>query len=92
MEEEDFEGTLVLEKLAAYLAGPDLRAPGADSLLFVKIAYEFTALLVGRAIYARSPQLDELRDVLKSLRRDSDAFQVEMLTAKEAARCGGSFA
>jgi hypothetical protein len=72
------------KKLAAHLAGPDLRAPSADPLLFVKIAFEFTALLVGRAIYARSPQLDELRDVLKYLRRDSGAFRVEMLSAKEA--------
>lgn len=81
--------TLAAKKLAAYLAGPDLRAPSADPLLFVKIAYEFTALLVGRAIYARSPQLDELRDALKNLRRDSDAFHVEMLTAKEAAAFHG---
>ncbi len=77
------------KKLAAYLAGPDLQAPRADTLLFVKIAYEFTALLVGRAIYARNPQLDELRDVLKNIRRDSDAFNVEMLTAKEAAAFHG---
>jgi hypothetical protein len=72
------------KKLSAYLAGPDLRAPRADPLLFVKIAYEFTALLVGSAIYARSPQLDELRDVLRNLKRDSDAFHVEALLAKEA--------
>jgi HNH endonuclease len=76
-------------KLAAYLAGPDVRAPSADPLLFVKIAYEFTALLVGREIYARSPQLDELRDVLKNLNRDSDAFHVETLMAEEAAAFHG---
>lgn len=81
--------TWAAKKLAAYLAGPDLRAPEADPLFFVKIAYEFTALLVGQAIYARSPQLDELRDVLKETRRDSDAFTLEKLTAKEAAAFHG---
>ena len=85
----DMSPTWAAKKLAAYLAGPDLRAPSADPLLFVKIAYEFTALLVGRAIYVRSPQLDELRDALKNLRRDSDAFHVEILTAKEAAAFHG---
>jgi len=85
----DLSPTWRAKKLAAYLAGPDLRAPSADPLFFVKIAYEFTALLVGRAIYARSPQLDELRDVLKNLRRDSDAFHVEILSAKEAAAFHG---
>lgn len=85
----DMSPTWAAKKLVAHLAGPDLRAPTADPLLFVKIAFEFTALLIGRAIYARSPQLDELRDVLKNLRRDSDAFHVEMLTAKEAAAFHG---
>jgi HNH endonuclease len=54
----DLSPTWMAKKLAAYLAGPDLRSPSADPLLFVKIAYEFAALLVGRAIYTRSPQLD----------------------------------
>jgi HNH endonuclease len=72
------------KKLAANLAGRNFQGQSVDPLLFVKIAYEFTALLVGRAIYARSPQLDELRDVLKNLRRASDAFRVEILTAIEA--------
>jgi hypothetical protein len=80
----DMSQRLTAKKLAAHVAGPDFQAPSANPLLFVKIAFEFTALLVGRAIYARSPQLDELRDVLKSLRRDSDAFHVEILSAKEA--------
>lgn len=77
--------TWAAKKLAAYLAGPDLRAPEVDPLLFVKIAYEFTALLVGQAIYALSPQLEELRAVLKETRRDSDAFKLEKLTAKDVA-------
>jgi len=81
--------TLTAKKLVAHLAGPDLRAPRADPLLFVKIGFEFMALLAGRAIYVRSPQLDELRDVLKNLRRDSDTFHVEMLTAKKAAAFHG---
>jgi HNH endonuclease len=77
------------KKLAAYLVGPDLVAPSADPLLFVKIAYEFMALLVGRAIYAQSPQLNEIRDVLRNLLRNSDAFRVEMLTADTAAAFHG---
>jgi hypothetical protein len=76
--------TYSAKKLAAYLAGPDFRAaPEANAILFVKIAYEFTALLVGQAIYARSPQLNEIRDVLKNLRRESAAFRVERLMAEE---------
>jgi HNH endonuclease len=81
----DMSPTWAAKKLAAYLAGPDLQAPNADPLLFVKIAYEFMALLVGRSIYDRNPHLDELRDVLKNLRRDSDAFQVEVLSANDDA-------
>ena len=77
-------GGLKAKKLSAYLVGPDLRAPSVDVLLFVKIAYEFVALLVGTAIYSRNDQLDEIRDVLKKLRRDSNAFRVEILEAERA--------
>ncbi len=40
----DMSPRLAAKKLAAHLAGPDLQAPSADPLLFVKISFEFTAL------------------------------------------------
>lgn len=82
---------LAAKKLVAHLAGPYFEAPKVDLLLFVKIAYEFAALLVGKAIYNRTSQLGEIRDVLKNLRRDSDAFRVEILEANQVAPFHGIF-
>lgn len=81
----DMSSRWAAKKLTAHLAGPDLRAASVETMLFVKIAYEFAALLVGQAIYSNTPQLVEIRGVLQNKQPDSDAFDIEILMAEEAA-------
>jgi hypothetical protein len=51
----------------------------------LKIAYEFTALMVGTAIYASDPRLIELRTALRERDETSDAFELERLEVREKA-------
>ena len=76
---------IATRKLAAQLAGRDLAAPAVSPILLLKIAYEFTSLIVGTAIYAPDPRLIELRTALRERDETSDAFELERLEVRERA-------
>jgi hypothetical protein len=76
---------IATRKLAAQLAERDLAAPAVSPILLLKIAYEFTSLIVGTAIYAPDPRLIELRTALRERDETSDAFELERLEVRKRA-------
>lgn len=62
--------------------GPDFNdAEQIPDLLLLKIAYEFAALLVGSAICAESPQLNEIRSALCKNSSNRPLLSIERLIA-----------
>ena len=55
--------------------------PLMNTLLPLKVAFEFLACHIGPAIYDDAPQLRDLRDVLLGATDDNSAFRVERLSA-----------
>jgi hypothetical protein len=53
-------------------AKPDLSGEPIDERVLVKTAFEFIALIADTAIYANTPQLDEIRRALKEAVRKLD--------------------
>lgn len=56
-----------------------------SSLLLLKIAYEFVALIIGGAIYGNDPRLDELRHALIDRTENVDAFDIDRLEVVDKA-------
>lgn len=82
---EIFPGQAIMKRVAEN-AGPQLAgAPQLDSLVALKIAYEFAVLIVGRPMLAARAQLDKIRTALVEGPVGADVFDVEPLMAKEYA-------
>lgn len=59
------------------------RSQAMDSLVLLKIAYEFLALHLGLAIYDDAPQMREIRAALIARNRESSCFHVERFMASK---------
>ncbi len=76
---------IAVRKLAAHRGGRDLSAPEVSSILPLKIAYEFVALIIGTAICGDDPRIEELRRALLDRTDNAEAFEIERLEVVEKA-------
>jgi len=68
-----------LEKIEVDLSNSALMNP----LIPAKIAYEFLACHLGGAIYDNAPQMAEIRDSLRLMEQESNAFRIDRLTSNK---------
>lgn len=74
-----------IRKLHDKSAEPQLSGPEVNSLVLLKIAYEFMALLVGSAILSENPALNQIRAALQT---GDEKFALRLVTRLMAPKYG----